>query len=449
MKKLILAVALLPLFAGAAPVVGSSAAFDAFMWTTTGGASQTVGYGSGGTLISSPGVPMIDTDGGMPRVTQSGTLKNPSGNPLVVNSAARVTSKGLRDAAFSVIKHGTGPLLLGVALYDLAKAVKYYLTRNPDGSIGYEEEVTTTGTGTVYSFTINGVTSPTFSSQSAACLWFGGLKGSFYFGYPQQNHVPITNSAQSGSWYCAYDVSYSAGTSYGGYIGQRSSWVTTGTGQVTTTQMQARDEAAFLEKIASTSGWPSTSFAEKVIADPVAHQEGKIELSTPTVTGPSTSVGKTTVTNNTTNNTTKTETVTHNHTYQGNTVNTTTVTVSNVVNNATGDTISNETTTTEPDPIQEPTKDVCEKNPDTIGCSKYGTPVASDVLVSETVAVTITPVAFAGAATCPGPINFNVSGHQYAVSYTPLCDKLAVLKYLFLAMAGFVAAYVVASMFKV
>jgi len=148
---------------------------------------------------------------------------------------------------------------------------------------------------------------------------------------------------------------------------------------------------------------------------------------------------------------------------------TTTTTITNITNTTNTSTatttitnITNITNTTINQPIGPPIEDVktgpqpevdprseCEKNPDTIGCSKYGTPVAEDQLVKETVAVTVTPVSFAGGATCPSPISFNVAGHQYAVEYTPLCEKLAVLKFLFLAMAGFIAAYVVANMFKV
>lgn len=192
-----------------------------------------------------------------------------------------------------------------------------------------------------------------------------------------------------------------------------------------------------------------TPFDPRVIGE-ILDKGGDIPFPAPTVTGPTEILGPKTETPNPDGSKTVVQPVSR-FTFQGdtitNTTNETTVTIVNVDNSIRSST----TTVTTPVPsTQTPkTEDPCLANPDRIGCSKLGTPVASDQLEKETVAVTVTPVAFAGAATCPGPISFNVAGHQYAVEYTPLCQKLAVLKFLFLAMAGFVAAYVVASMFKV
>lgn len=150
---------------------------------------------------------------------------------------------------------------------------------------------------------------------------------------------------------------------------------------------------------------------------------------------------------------------------------TTTTTTTNITNTTNSSKVTNlitnitnitNTTTNEPigpplediknDPQPQPESDPrseCEKDPDVIGCAQFGTPTSDDPLKKETSPVTVTAMPFAGSAACPAALNFNVSGHAYAVSYQPMCDKLAILKYLFLAMAGFVAAWVVASTFKV
>jgi hypothetical protein len=195
----------------------------------------------------------------------------------------------------------------------------------------------------------------------------------------------------------------------------------------------------------------STAFDPRVVPE-ILSKGGDIPFPAPTVTGPTEILGPKTETVNPDGTKTVLQPKSY-FTFSGDTItntkNETTVTVVNVDNSIAS--VSTTTTTpvstaqTEPVKIEDP----CIKNPDRMGCSKFGDPVSSDVLKKETSSVTITPKDFAGSATCPSPLNFNVSGHSYAFTYQPLCDKLAVLKYLFLAMAGFIAAYVVASMFKV
>jgi hypothetical protein len=91
----------------------------------------------------------------------------------------------------------------------------------------------------------------------------------------------------------------------------------------------------------------------------------------------------------------------------------------------------------------------CEKNPDTIGCAKFGDITNPDPLNKETVAVTVGTVAFNGSAVCPSPISFSALGQSHSFSYTPLCDRLAALRMLFLAIAGFIAAWIVVQALKV
>lgn len=139
-----------------------------------------------------------------------------------------------------------------------------------------------------------------------------------------------------------------------------------------------------------------------------------------------------------------------------NTTNTSTVNISNVTtvvtNNVTKNvpllpTVTKTDLNKRPDPS--PAVDPCEKNPTRVGCLDVGTAPMSDPMVKKKTDVTITAIAFTSSSSCPVPLGFTVIGHNYNVSYQPLCDRLAVLKYLFLAMAAFVASWVLASLFKV
>lgn len=150
----------------------------------------------------------------------------------------------------------------------------------------------------------------------------------------------------------------------------------------------------------------------------------------------------TTVTPTTTiTNTTSTSTVINN--YSKTTI-TTNVTNSTVINNFT----DNRPPPPPPDATKDASKSLCELFPDILACAKLGEPPGADPLRKETTAVTVTPITFAGGGGCPAPVTFTAYGvHEF--SYQALCDKLIYLKVLFLAIAGFFAAYILADSFKV
>lgn len=79
------------------------------------------------------------------------------------------------------------------------------------------------------------------------------------------------------------------------------------------------------------------------------------------------------------------------------------------------------TTTTEGSPVgatESPTD--CDKYPDIIGCSKYGTPEGGQV-EKKTKTVSFDPVSLPGGG-CPAPRQFVAFGAQYEISWTPICD---------------------------
>lgn len=125
--------------------------------------------------------------------------------------------------------------------------------------------------------------------------------------------------------------------------------------------------------------------------------------------------------------------------------------VTTTTDTVTGQTLVNNETKTETKPLVPPvaTPTDCEKSPSNIGCAAFGQPPSPDLLVKSSIPVSITSIAFAGSSSCPAPLSFSAFSGSYAVSYQPLCDKLAVLRGLFVAIAGVIAAYIVITAFKV
>lgn len=96
-------------------------------------------------------------------------------------------------------------------------------------------------------------------------------------------------------------------------------------------------------------------------------------------------------------------------------------------------------------------QDWCEKNPDTVGCSEFGTPDDSVKLTEKSSGFeSITAVPFAAAGGCPAPLSFEVIGHQYAVSFQPVCNGAQdYIRPVVLVLAAFAAAFIFVNGFKV
>jgi len=91
----------------------------------------------------------------------------------------------------------------------------------------------------------------------------------------------------------------------------------------------------------------------------------------------------------------------------------------------------------------------CDKYPDSIGCAKFGDQPQPDKLVKNDVPFTLATEVFSSSSGCPSDLTFSVIGRSYAVSYRPICDRLALLRTLFICMAGVMAAYILADSFKI
>lgn len=384
----------------------------------------------------------LDTDGGSGvRAKGGGNIRNPSGNDLGVQTTSRIpngTAGGaIGRATGKIVKGFLGPTLgTGLAVWELYKELGFDLTKDAAGEpVVRKLDSSLCTVAPCYKYRIldyNGSyaayqTTPSKSCEAALPSFPTSLGAQYVLLGTTNPTYQCKFTAWDGSNLFTRQVEYES---------------TPAVAQ----QYFPSSQQEFIDAVAAKSGWPSTSALSRALADAVSATGEKLSTGTPTVSGPATSPGTTSVTNNTTNNTTKTETVTHHHTYAGDTVTTTNVTNVTVINNTTGDTISNETTTSTSKP--ETTSDQCKDYPDSAGCAKLGQISDSEVLNKKTEVVSVVAVAFAGGS-CPPPVTFSVMSQSHSFSYDPLCDRLAVLKFLFLAIAGVLAAFILADSFKV
>lgn len=172
----------------------------------------------------------------------------------------------------------------------------------------------------------------------------------------------------------------------------------------------------------------ANKFAASPPADPSAvardaiSRGEEIAASPAGIEGPASQTG--TPTSTTTTNpdgTTRTETKTPSYSYSyGPSSVTYNTTVTTIINNAGN--VTTTTTTTDNTPKQDP-DDPCVKNPDTLGCAKFGEPPAGEVPKKDK-PITYAPVPFAGGS-CPASVPWSAFGRSYAFAFTPLCDAAA------------------------
>lgn len=396
------------LFLALAPVQVAFAGVSNGGWDTgytvdwaTGVTHTTSTWSPGGSPSS--GNARWGVSGGLPVATSNGRL--PVGK-TVIDVQARVIPSGpsVGKALVRVAKKAILPLAVGQAVYDTFKEAGCTVALDASSLLA----ITCIETTVQGSYYVVGFSGTTASTRTQACIQAQGV-GAYV--------------VQTGNQWNCYNQfgggGYSVATNYENTVGNE----------------VAKTEAQLEAILSAKSDWGAASKLPEAIKQ-AADSGEPIEASTPTLTGPSSVTGPSSTTTNP-DGTTIVKTETYNITYAGNriTYNTTVVTNNNGV-------ITTETRTKD-DPA-----DQCAKYPDSAGCSKLDTPT-SDPLLKKNYAVTVTAVAFASSSACPAPLSFTVRGSSYGVSYDPLCDRLALLKTLFLALAGVLAAFIVADSFRV
>ncbi len=421
-----------------AQVNATADGFDRFMYQATGAGKQTIGFSSSGTPVLNPGVPTLSTNGGQNLgVGRTGTMTNPSGNRYNISASGTVPPSRYAP----LIKRGLGlvPLLgTGIALYDLANELGFSVSKNSAGDLVVQKPSASYCSNpsgcAAYRWDANfgfGSYGPTTAS-TISCAVFVGRTGSGSGGQV----LTVINTSLSGSYNCNLQYSSNWGPNYGG-------WGTATRVNATLPYNVTNDPSslqALEDAIATKSGWPASSNLAKAVNQSLTLTGEKLAVDGLAVTGPATSPGATSTTQNA-DGTTTTRTTTHNHTYQGDTI----TTVNNtVITNYNPSTNSSTTTTASETPApEEQTTDPCQVNPDTVGCAKLDSPTAEVPESEFTISYTPDNLGF-GAGACPAPVTWTDSLGTHTIPFTSVCDILTdVIRPLVLLMAALAGIFIV------
>lgn len=291
----------------------------------------------------------LDTDGGSGvRVKGGAEVRNPSGNPVKVDVSSRLPNNtvggALGRATGKILKSLSGPLGIGVAIWELYKELNFDLAKDVGGNPVVRKIDTTVCTvAPCYDYVITtadgtGVTSGYKSTKLLAASAFATA----YNAYPGYGTYLVSLN-ECGSNECYFELRYDSDGSLANP--RRVQSVESRSIPAQSTAYLPSSEQEFLDAVAAKSGWPSSSAISRALADAVAATGDKLVSGSPTVSGPATSPGTTTTTNDPVNNTTTINTTTHNHTYAGDTITNTTINNTTTTNNTTGAVTTNTTTT--------------------------------------------------------------------------------------------------------
>jgi hypothetical protein len=444
-----------------AATVAAPTAFDRFMGLATGAGKTTVTLGSNGTPLVAPGVPTIQTDGGLPKVTATGSMVNPAGNRVAVTAVGRVPAAqiaaatgrlavnlGLKTAAF---------IGAGVVLYDFAKEINFILSRNPDGTVKVEKtdpNICTVAPCFTYRHdgqNYNGVAYTTGEqpSREAACSRFIAVKNDNVNSSPFTQGYYFTGPALRGIE-CFADLYNKEGV----FQDNLSNGIATATPTAPASSSSVpSSQQEFVDAVAAKSGWPISSKVGQVLEESASQTGVKVDAGPLTVTGPATSPG--TVKNTTkADGSTVTATTTHNHTYSGDTISTATTTVVNNYNPTTN--ITTTETTVETPPKEDTPEDTSISDTALPDLPKLYTPKYPDgitgVWTTKKTALTSTPLAnlasqlmpsVPAGGTCPvwnlplniGPWAYGVRNVAPACIIWDWCKVFIIAGALFLARA--------------
>lgn len=382
------------------------------------------------------------SENGQPTASTRGSMPVGGGRSAPMDFKTPVSRPSALAAMGKFVGKVATPLAVGMALYDLAKDLGYTAELDDDGEGAKFYQIQSTS---YWYIQVNGTLNYCQNvNQRFQSVSLNGTV-SAYLAYAQQ----CGNGEQSYSVLQCYEsAGYCAINIHTNWNNQDVPANVSATKVVGTEDKVYAPWSYIADTHLASGGWADT--ANGVLVDAIKSGEA-VEVGEPTITGPASVSGPTTTTTTPTADGGKTVTSTttdYKISYgpgpsysitNNSTSTTTTYNSSNVVTN-----VSNPTTT---ESTPEQPKDPCELNPDSVGCMKLGTP-DEQTLAKDTKGVTITPADFSG-GTCPAPISFTAFDRSYSFSYDPLCQKLALLGTLFLALAGLAAAYIFADGFKV
>lgn len=410
------------------PVFPAQAGFSNTQWSS----GSTINWDSGNILPSAQWVPASTSNvgGGASWNTSSGALggygtgKVPvAGGAAVIDVNAKVVPNmpSVGGAIVNFLKKTVLPLQVGLAAYELAKDLGYFVSKDAAGNLVVEKERTQITCSADFGSPPAAYTGGNFSTTQV-CIPTAPGSNMFAYGWSIAN----PDYGMTGvSFPCG-----NAGCPTGG------GWIMLGTtaAVVSVSRIPASpDELA--AKIASESGWPALP---KAVSDAI--QSG--ETVTPDavkVNGPSSVPGPSKTTTNP-DGSSQVQNTTYNITYNNNTINTTTTTTT-VYKDSTGTVTGQKTDAATGDN----SKSECDLHPDTVGCQHLGAPPSAETIPTKEVPVSITAVVFAAPAGCPAPYTGQIKVltfvKQWSITFDPMCDLMNTLRPLFLATGAAAAAF--------
>ena len=296
-----------------------------------------------------------------------GYIPTAGGKSIPITATATVSGAAVGKALVNFVRRVATPLAVGSAVWDLAKELRYALTRQSDDSVSVALE------SGGYTWSVNTGSSVFTSAVSAdaVCRLAAPAAASVTW----TTYGSANGYAEPGNtgWCMAYPWGPS------GQRGAAGRYVTySQTGSAPTSAPSTLDSLE--SAIAAKSGWPSASTIGTAISQAVTAGEPLAVPAPSSITGPASVLGPTATTTNS-DGSTKTVADTYNITYGPSsvTVNQTTVTTNNVGGSATS------STTTAPAP---PEVQTCGL-PGTPACKidESGTPAAVDANKYESGAV--------------------------------------------------------------
>ncbi|MDO8713135.1 MAG: virulence factor TspB C-terminal domain-related protein [Polynucleobacter sp.] len=368
---------------------------------------------------------------GKPEMRTGSTFKYPPAATEIVDVRAKFK---MRDAASALGRFASKvftPLAIGSALYDLARELGFWWTRNPDGSVKVEKD------GFNQSCSVNERSAFVYQNCSEAMVAYlaSGLgvypTGVYDCSMTSPSYLACKYESWTSSAHTAINPTLSTApiTLWGNPI----------PGRVPSTQAELEDA------IANKPTWPETSKIAEAIRNAIRDGAETIPTDIPKVTGrpQSDSVTKTeTKSDGSTSSTTSSNT----HNFVDNSVSVITSTVTNNYNPVTNTTT---TTTTTEGAIAEPPVDPCEGHPERIGCMEIDTP--TDVIPKTTKNVSYVTESLFGGGSCPPPQTITTTFLPASIdlSYQPACDFLSMyIKPFAIAMAGLFAYSIIIGALK-
>lgn len=350
---------------------------------------------------------IIDSQGA-PAANTKVPFKFPNAAAEVADATAKFKMRDLAGALGRFAQKVFVPLSIGSALWDLARELGFWISRNSDGSLKIEKDGVSDELSPYYG------SSPIIvgNSPESVCRQIASTYPDFgTFTYFSTN---IRYGNLQG--HCQYTSGSNAGVS-------RCPTMQALINGICQPVTDSRIPATLQELEDAIANKPDWSSASKIIpairdainAEPDADKRPKTEL--PKITGPSTSTAPTTKTETKPDGSTSTTTTTNTYNYPDNSVKIIT-TVTNIYNSVTNTTT---TTSTTDDSGADP-KDFCADHPDSPACSSMDTPEVE--IPKSTKNVTFIQEQLFGGGVCPTAKTFTYFGFSHSISYQPTCDAL-------------------------